>query len=336
LQDFCGAKSPGIDIMTYARIAGTGSYLPERVVTNADLAKSIDTSDEWIRERTGIKRRHIAAKDETCSDMAMQALAPAVDMAGIDAQEIDLIIVATVTPDKIFPSTACIVQRRLGIKGCPAFDIQAACSGFIYALDLGNRLVQAGEAKNALVIGSEVMSRITNWEDRGTAVLFGDGAGAVILQPCDKPGIISTHMHSDGQYEDLLQVPHGISMGFDAVCGEKAYIQMNGNAVFRRAVATLGSIARETLAGNGIDKHDIDWLIPHQANLRIIAAAARKLDLSMDRVVVTVDEHANTSSASIPLALNAAVRDGRVQRGQMLLFEAFGAGFTWGSALVKF
>ncbi len=322
--------------MIYARIAGTGSYLPERVVTNADLAKSIDTSDEWIRERTGIKRRHIAAEDETCSDMAMQALAPAVDMAGIDAQEIDLIIVATVTPDKIFPSTACIVQRRLGIKGCPAFDIQAACSGFIYALDLGNRLVQAGEAKNALVIGSEVMSRITNWEDRGTAVLFGDGAGAVILQPCDKPGIISTHMHSDGQYEDLLQVPHGISMGFDAVCGEKAYIQMNGNAVFRRAVATLGSIARETLAGNGIDKHDIDWLIPHQANLRIMQATAKRLGMPMEKMIQTVQDHGNTSAASVPMALDVAVRDGRIKRGQLLLLEAFGGGFTWGSVLLRY
>ena len=323
--------------MTYTRIAGTGSYLPERVVTNSELAKTMDTSDEWIRERTGIKRRHIAADDQTCSDMCMEALGQAVEMAEIDVQDIDLIIVATVTPDKVFPSTACIVQRRLGIKGCPAFDIQAACSGFVYALDLGNRLIQTGAATNALVIGSEILSRITNWEDRGTAVLFGDGAGAVVLQHSDEPGIISTHMHSDGQYEDLLQVPHGIgSAGYDAICAENAFIQMNGNAVFRRAVATLGSIARETLAGNGIDKHDIDWLIPHQANLRIIAAAAKKLDLSMDHVVVTVDEHANTSSASIPLALNTAVRDGRIERGQLLLFEAFGAGFTWGSALVRF
>jgi 3-oxoacyl-[acyl-carrier-protein] synthase-3 len=322
--------------MSYSRIAGTGSYLPENVVTNQDLEKALDTSDEWIRERTGIHRRHIAADDETCSDMAIAAARQAMDMAGIEASDIDLIIIATVTPDKVFPSTACIVQRRLGIQGCPALDIQAACSGFVYAMDLAHRFVQTGAAKNALIVGSEMLSRITNWDDRTTAVLFGDGAGAAILQPSDAPGIISTHIHSDGQYEDLLQVPSGISLGYDAVCAEKAFIQMNGNAVFRRAVATLGSIARETLEGNGIDKHDIDWLIPHQANLRIIAAAAKKLDLSMDHVVVTVDEHANTSSASIPLALDTAVRDGRIQRGQLLLFEAFGAGFTWGSALLRF
>lgn len=322
--------------MTYTRIAGTGAYLPEKVVTNQDLEKTMDTSDEWIRERTGIRRRHIAADGETCSDMAIAAAYKAMDMAEIEATDIDLIIVGTVTPDKVFPSTACIIQRRLGIHGCPALDIQAACSGFVYALDLANRFVKSGSAKNALIIGSEMLSRITNWEDRATAVLFGDGAGAAILQPSDEPGVISTHIHSDGQYEDLLQVPSGISLGYDAVCAEKAFIEMDGNAVFRRAVATLGSIARETLAGNGIDKHDIDWLVPHQANLRIISAAAKKLDLSMDHVVVTVDEHANTSSASIPLALDAAVRDGRIQRGQLLLFEAFGAGFTWGSALLRF
>lgn len=322
--------------MSHSRIAGTGGYLPEKVVTNKDLEKSIDTSDEWIQERTGIRQRHIAADSETCSDMALAAAYEAMEMAGIEATDIDLIIVGTVTPDKIFPSTACIIQRRLGIRGCPAFDIQAACSGFIYALDIANRLIQADTAKTALVIGSEILSRLTNWDDRGTAVLFGDGAGAVILQASDEPGLISTHIHSDGQYEDLLQVPQGIGTSFTAMREEGAYIHMNGNAVFRRAVATLGTIARETLAGNGIDKHDIDWLVPHQANLRIIKAAAKNLDLSMDHVVVTVDQHANTSSASIPLALNTAVRDGRIQRGQLLLFEAFGAGFTWGSALVRF
>ena len=322
--------------MTYSRIAGTGAYLPEKVVTNHDLEQSMETSDEWIRERTGICRRHVAAEGETCSDMAMAAAHQAIAMAEIEPTDIDLIIVGTVTPDKVFPSTACIIQRRLGVQGCPALDIQAACSGFVYALDLANRFVSTGGAKNALIIGSEVLSRITNWEDRTTAVLFGDGAGAAVLQPSDDPGVISTHIHSDGQYEDLLQVPSGIAMGYDAVCAEKAFIQMDGNAVFRRAVATLDSIARETLAGNGIDKHDIDWLIPHQANLRIIKAAAKKLDLPMENVVVTVDEQANTSSASIPLALDTAVRDGRVQRGQLLLFEAFGAGFTWGSALVRF
>jgi 3-oxoacyl-[acyl-carrier-protein] synthase III len=322
--------------MTYARITGTGCYLPEKVLTNHDLEKMMDTSDEWIRERTGICRRHIAADNETCSDMSMAAASRAIEMAGIDASDIDLIIVATVTPDQVFPSTACIIQRRLDLHGCPAFDIQAACSGFVYALDLANRLIVTGGASNALVIGSEVLSRITNWEDRATAVLFGDGAGAVILQPSDEPGILATHMHSDGQYADLLQVPQGIGSGYDAVRAEAAFIEMNGNAVFRRAVATLDSIARETLADHGIDKSAIDWLVPHQANLRIIAAAARKLDLPMERVVVTVDEQANTSSASIPLALDTAVRDGRIRPGQILLFEAFGAGFTWGSALLRF
>ena len=322
--------------MTYARITGTGSYLPEKVLTNHDLEKMMDTSDAWIRERTGICRRHIAADGETCSDMSMAAASAAIEMAGIVPTDIDLIIVATVTPDQVFPSTACIVQRRLGIHGCPAFDIQAACSGFVYALDLANRLIATGGAKTALVIGSEILSRITDWQDRATAVLFGDGAGAAILQPGDEPGILATHMHSDGQYADLLQVPQGIGSGYDASRAEQAFIQMNGNAVFRRAVATLDSIARETLADNGIGKHEIDWLVPHQANLRIIAAAAKKLDLPMERVVVTVDEQANTSSASIPLALDTAVRDGRIQRGQLLLFEAFGAGFTWGSALVRF
>jgi len=322
--------------MTYARITGTGSYLPEKVLTNHDLEKMMDTSDAWIRERTGICRRHIAADGETCSDMSMAAASAAIEMAGIEPTDIDLIIVATVTPDQVFPSTACIIQRRLGIHGCPAFDIQAACSGFVYALDLANRLIATGGAKTALVIGSEILSRITDWQDRATAVLFGDGAGAAILQPGDKPGILATHMHSDGQYADLLQVPQGIGSGYDALRAGEAFIQMNGNAVFRRAVATLDSIARETLADNGIGKHEIDWLVPHQANLRIIAAAAKKLDLPMERVVVTVDEQANTSSASIPLALDTAVRDGRIQRGQLLLFEAFGAGFTWGSALVRF
>lgn len=322
--------------MTYSRIAGTGSYLPEKVVTNKDLEKVVDTSDEWIRERTGIKRRHLAADGETTSDLALVAANNALEMAGIGAEDIDLIVVGTATPDKVFPATACIIQRRLGIGGCAAFDVQAACSGFVYGLDVADRYVRTGAAQNALVIGAETLSRITNWEDRATAVLFGDGAGAVVLQACDEPGIISTHIHADGQYEDLLQVQQGISKGYDAVRAEQAFIEMNGNAVFRRAVATLDSIARETLDKNNIDKHDLDWFVPHQANLRIISAAAKKLDMPMERVIVTVDEHANTSAASIPLAFDAAVRDGRIQRGELILFEAFGAGFTWGSALLKF
>lgn len=322
--------------MSYSRIAGTGSYLPEKVVTNKDLEKMVDTSDEWIRERTGIKRRHLAADNETTSDLALAAASKALDMAGIGAEDLDLIVLGTATPDKVFPSTACIVQRRLGIGGCAAFDVHAACSGFVYGLDVADRFVRTGAAQNALVIGAETLSRITNWEDRATAVLFGDGAGAVVLQASDEPGIISTHIHADGQYEDLLQVQQGISSGYDAVRAEQAYIEMNGNAVFRRAVATLDSIARETLDKNNVDKHDLDWFVPHQANMRIISAAAKKLDMPMERVIVTVDEHANTSAASIPLAFDAAVRDGRIKRGEMVLFEAFGAGFTWGSALLKF
>jgi 3-oxoacyl-[acyl-carrier-protein] synthase-3 len=311
--------------MKNARIAGTGSYLPQKIVTNLDLEKTMDTSDEWIRDRTGIRQRHIAADGEYSSDMGLAAARNALDMAGIAASEVDLIIVATTTPDKTFPSNACIIQRQLDIHGCPAFDVQAVCSGFVYALDIANRMIRTGGATTALVIGCETLSRITDWQDRKTAVLFGDGAGAVVLQATDAPGILSTHMHADGEFEKLLEVPLG---------GD--HIVMNGNAVFRKAVSTLGSIAAETLAGNGVDKSDLDWLVPHQANLRIIAAAAKKLDLPMERVVVTVDKHANTSAASIPLALDIAVRDGRIQRGQLLLFEAFGGGFTWGSALVRF
>jgi 3-oxoacyl-[acyl-carrier-protein] synthase-3 len=322
--------------MTFARIAGTGGYLPDRVVTNKELEKMVDTTDAWIRERSGIKRRHIAADGETTSDMALIASRKAIEAAGMEATDIDLIIVATTTPDKVFPSTACIVQRQLGITKVPAFDVHAACSGFLYALDVANRFIVTGGARNALVIGAETYSRILDWTDRSTCVLFGDGAGAIVLRTSNEAGVIATHIHSDGQYEDLLHVPAGISSGYQNVQQEAAFIQMRGNEVFRKAVATLGSIARETLAGNNIDKKDIAWLVPHQANLRIIAAAARKLDLPMERVIVTVDEHANTSSASIPLALDVAVRDGRIKRNDLLLFEAFGAGFTWGSALVRF
>ena len=322
--------------MTLSRIAGTGSYLPEKVLTNQDLEKMMDTTDEWIRDRTGIKRRHIAADGETTSDLALAATHNALEMAGIGAEDIDLIVVGTTTPDKVFPGTACIIQRRLGVGGCPAFDIQAACSGFVYGLDLGDRFIRTGAAENVLVIGAETLSRLTNWDDRTTAVLFGDGAGAVVLQKSDEPGIIATHIHADGQYEDLLQVKQGISQGYDAVRAEEAFIEMNGNAVFKRAVATLDSIARETLDKHNVDKHDLDWFVPHQANLRIISAAAKKLDMPMERVIVTVDEHANTSAASIPLALDAAVRDGRIKRGERGVGVVGGAGFTWGSALLRF
>ena len=322
--------------MSYARIAGIGSYLPAKVVTNHDLEKTMDTSDEWIRERTGIQQRHIAGDDETTASLGVEAARRAMQEAGVGPEDIDLIVVGTATPDKVFPSTACIIQRRLGVSGSAAFDVHAACSGFIYGLDLANRYLQTGGAKTALVIGAETLSRITNWEDRGTAVLFGDGAGAVVLQLADEPGILSTHIHADGQYEELLQVEQGVSVGYDITRAGGAFITMEGNAVFRRAVATFDKIARETIAD--LDGHldDIDWFIPHQANMRIIQAAAKKLKMPMERVIATVDQHANTSSASIPLALDLAVKDGRIQRGQTLLFAAFGAGFTWGSAMLRY
>ena len=322
--------------MSYARIAGIGSYLPEKVITNHDLEQTMDTSDEWIRERTGIKRRHIAEDHETTSSMGLEAARRAMDMAGVEARDIDLIVLGTATPDKVFPATACIVQRQLGAAGGAAFDVHAACSGFLFGLDLANRQILTGGARTALVIGSETLSRIMDWEDRGTAVLFGDGAGAVVLQASDEPGIISTHIHADGQYEELLHVEQGVSVGYDITRAGGAFIKMEGNAVFRRAVATFDMIARETIADVEGHLDDIDWFVPHQANMRIIRAAAKKLDMPMERVVATVDEHANTSGASIPLALDLAVRDGRIERGQTLLLAAFGAGFTWGSAMLRF
>jgi 3-oxoacyl-[acyl-carrier-protein] synthase-3 len=323
--------------MKYSRIAGTGSYLPDRVMTNKDFEAIVDTSDEWIRERTGIKRRHIAADNQQSSDLALEAARRALQMADVSENEIDLIIVATSTPDKVFPSTACIVQRRLGVSGFAAFDVNAACSGFIYALDVADRFIRTGGATCALVIGAEIYSRILDWTDRTTCVLFGDGAGAVLLRANDEPGILSTHIHSDGRHEEMLHVPNDRdSYEDDEDRHAGPFIRMKGNEVFRAAVGVLGAIATETLSVNNVQPGDIAWLIPHQANLRIITAAARKLDLPMDKVVVTVDEHANTSSASIPLALDVAVRDGRIRRGELLLFEAFGAGFTWGSALVRF
>ena len=322
--------------MTYARIAGIGSFLPEKVVTNKDLEKTMDTTDEWIRERTGIKRRHIVSEGETTSSIGLEAARRALSDANIDPAEVDLIIVGTTTPDKVFPSTACMIQRQLGIKGCPAFDVQAVCSGFVYALDLANRYIKTAGAKTALVIGAETLSRITNWEDRGTAILFGDGAGCIVLQASDEPGILATHIHADGEYEDLLHVPFGVSVGYDKTRTGQAFIEMRGNAVFKRAVATFDKIARETIADLDGDLRDVDWFIPHQANMRIIKAAAKKLGMPMERVIATVDEHANTSSASIPLALDQAVKDGRIKRGDTLMFAAFGAGFTWGSTMVKY
>ncbi len=322
--------------MRYSRIAGTGSYLPERVFTNADLEKIVDTTDQWIRERTGIEKRHIAESHQTTSDLAEPAARRAMEAAGVGPGDIDLIVVATTTQDQIFPSTACLLQHRLGINHCAAFDIQAVCTGFIYATGVADNFIRAGAATTALVVGAEVFSRIVDWSDRNTCVLFGDGAGAVILQAAEAPGIVSTHLHADGSYRDLLQVPAGIGVGFDAVKAGKAYAEMRGNEVFKMAVTTLGRIVDETLDANGLEKSDVDWLIPHQANIRIIKATARKLHLPMERVVVTVDQHGNTSAASIPLALDVAVRDGRIQSGETLLMEGFGGGFTWGSVLAIF
>lgn len=322
--------------MRFSRITGTGGYLPEKVLTNRDLEEMVDTSDEWIAERTGIRQRHIVADGETTCDLAEKAARQAISAAGIDIQSIDLIIVATTTPDRVFPSTACLLQRRLDIHGCPAFDIQAVCTGFIYALDVADKFLRTGAATRALVVGAETMSRITDWTDRTTCVLFGDGAGAVILEASDQPGILSTHLHADGQYSELLTVPAGVSENPQAFHSGRIGIHMQGNEVFKIAVNTLGRIVDETLAANGMDKSDIDWLVPHQANIRIIAATARKLKMPMERVVTTIENHGNTSAASVPLALDVAVRDGSIKRGDVLLLEAFGGGFTWGSALIKF
>lgn len=322
--------------MSHSQIIGTGGYLPDRVLTNADLEKMVETHDAWIRERTGIRERHIAAAEETTCDLAEKAARQAVDAAGIETSEIDLIIVATTTPDQVFPSTACLLQERLGIQGCPAFDVQAVCTGFIYALDIADKFIRTGAAKCALVVGAETLSRIIDWKDRSTCVLFGDGAGAVVLRSGEAPGILSSHLHADGRYEPLLRVPAGVSRGYEKLQAGEAYIHMLGREVFKVAVNTLGSLVEETLHSNGMDHVDIDWLVPHQANYRIIEATAKKLRLPMDKVVVTVGEHGNTSAASIPLALNVAVRDGRIERGDVLLLEAFGAGFTWGSVLVKY
>ncbi|MEA3276955.1 MAG: beta-ketoacyl-ACP synthase III [Pseudomonadota bacterium] len=317
----------------HSRISGTGSFLPEKALTNKDLEQIVDTSDEWIRERTGIRKRHIVVDGESCSGLAEKAARRALEAAQLEPTDLDLIVVATTTPDQVFPSTACLLQQRLGVHGCPAFDVQAVCTGFVYALAVADKFVRTGSARRALVVGAETLSRIVNWQDRSTCVLFGDGAGAVVLEPSDEPGIISTHLHADGAYKDLLQVPRGIGSG---ACDGDPYMEMRGNEVFKMAVTTLGRIVDETLEANAMQKSDIDWLIPHQANIRIIQATARKLDLPMDQVVVTVGEHGNTSAASIPLALDTAVRDGRIRSGETLLMEAFGGGFTWGSVLLRY
>ncbi len=317
----------------HTKIIGTGGYLPENIVTNQQLAERVETSDEWIFERTGIRSRCIVAAHETAASMAEIAARQAIEAAQIEPNDIDLIIVATGTPDNVYPSTACLLQNRLGVTGGVAFDIQAACSGSIFALSIADQYIKSGAAKTVLIVGSEVCSRIVDWTDRGTCILFGDGAGAMLLQASTEVGVLSTHIHSDGQYEDLLNCPNPQAMGDEESLG---YIAMRGNEVFKVAVNTLGRIVDETLEAHNMDKSEIDWLVPHQANIRIIAATAKKLKMSMEQVVVTLETQGNTSSASVLLAFNEAVRDGRIQRGQTVLLEAFGAGFTWGSALVRY
>jgi len=322
--------------LKFSRIVGTGSYLPEKVVTNADLEKTLDTSDEWIRERTGISERRIARDDETSGDMAEVAAQRAMQAAGVNPEDIGLLIVGTTSPDLVFPSTACLLQARLGLPDCGAMDVNAACSGFLYALSIADKYIRCGEVKMALVIGVEKLSSMTDWSDRGTAVLFGDGAGAVVLEASEEAGILSTHIHAAGRHSDLLCTEVGVSTGFKPEEGGGVRIKMKGNEVFKVAVRTLGRIVDETLEHNNMKKSELDWLIPHQANLRIISATAKKLGMTMDQVVITVDRHGNTSTASVPLALDEAVRAGKIKRGEVLLLEAFGGGFTWASALIKY
>lgn len=322
--------------MKYSKITGTGSYLPEKIVTNADLEKILDTSDQWIRERTGICERRLAHEDETSCDMAEVAAIEAMSAAGVKPEDIDLLVLGTTTPDLVFPSTACLLQSRLGLSDCGAMDINAACSGFMYALSVADKYIRCGDAKRALVVGVDKLTAMLDWNDRSTAVLFGDGSGAVVIEASDEPGILSTHIHAAGRHADLLGVDVGVSRGFKAEEKGGLRIRMKGNEVFKVAVRTLGRIVDETLEYNKMKKSDLDWLIPHQANYRIISATAKKLGMTMDQVIVTVDRHGNTSAASVPLALDEAVRSGKVKRGDMLLLEAFGGGFTWASALIKY
>jgi len=315
--------------MTFSKIIGSGSYLPDRVLTNLDLEKILDTTDEWITTRTGIKQRHIIAEDQVTSDMAYEASKKALQDANLNAHDIDLIILATTTPDKIFPSTACTLQAKLGIPECPAFDVQAVCSGFIYALSIAEKFIKTGTSTTALIVGADSMSRITDYKDRSNAILWGDGAGAVILKKSNEPGILSTHIHAQGKYEDMLHVPRRHD-------GQSDSIEMQGNQVFKMAVNTLDAIVDQTLDANQLKKSDIDWLVPHQANIRILDATAKKLSMSMDKVIVTIDKHGNTSAASIPLAFDEGIKAKKIKKGQIVLMEAFGGGFTWGSALIKY
>jgi len=318
--------------MIHSRIVGTGSYLPEKVVTNSELARTVDTSDEWIRTRTGIQSRHVAAEGQLASDLALPAAQRAMKAAGVEATDIDLLIVATTTPDMIFPSTACILQSKLGIAGCPAFDVQAVCSGFVYALTIANLFIQSGQAKHVLIVGTEVYSRILDWSDRGTCVLFGDGAGAVVVAASDTPGILATKLHADGSHKDMLCVPGSVNGG--KVWGTP-FVHMDGGSVFKFAVKVFEEVAHEVLEAAKLTVADLDWFIPHQANIRIMEATARKLGLPVEKLIATVHHHGNTSAASIPLALDEAVRDGRIRKDQTLLLEGVGGGFTWGAVLLR-
>jgi 3-oxoacyl-[acyl-carrier-protein] synthase-3 len=322
--------------LNYSRIAGTGSYLPEKVLTNFDLEKMMDTSDQWIRERTGIERRHIAASGETTVDLAERAARAALDAAGVKPTDVDFIAFGTTTPDMFFPNCGALLQARLGCRGAAAFSVETACSGFMYALSIADKFVRFGDARRALVIGAETLSRITDWSDRTTAVLFADGAGAVVLEPANEPGILSTHLHADGVHGDLLFCGGGLGSNSTDPAKARRAIMMTGSEVFKIAVTTLGKAIDEALAANALERSAIDWLVPHQANMRIIQATARKLDLPMERVITTVQDHGNTSAASVPLALDTGVRDGRIKRGDLVLLEAFGGGITWGSALIRF
>ena len=322
--------------MIYSKITGTGKYLPDHILTNKDLEEIVDTSDDWIKSRTGVEKRHIASDDQSTSDLAYEAAKIAIRNSSTNLDEIDLIIVGTCTPDLVFPNTATLVQEKLGIGGCPAFSLETACSGFIYAAAVADKFIKVGEAKCALVIGADCLSRLLDWTDRSTCVLFGDGAGAVILKPSSESGIISCHLGSDGQYKDLLCYPIGPSKDLHKAGSPDAKLLMSGNEVFKVAVRTLGKLAEKTLRDNDIDQDKLDWLVPHQANMRIIKATAKRLKLPLSKVILTVQDHGNSSSASIPMALDVGIEDGRIQRGQLILMEGFGGGFTWGSILMRY
>jgi 3-oxoacyl-[acyl-carrier-protein] synthase-3 len=321
--------------MTYSRIVGTGRYLPEKIMTNFDLEKIVDTTDEWIRTRTGVERRHVVEPEQTTSDMCCEAAKAAMQDAGVKPEDVDFVITGTTTPDVVFPNISTIIQHRLGIPACPAFSLEAACTGFIYALTTADKFIRAGEAKCALVMGAECITKLIDWEDRNTCVLFGDGAGAAIVRPSEEPGIMACHLGADGQYRELLHYPYGVSHHLELAGTDAGRIMMKGNEVFKVAVTTLGNVAAETLEQAGISKEELDWLIPHQANIRIIQATAKRLGLPMEKVILTVQDHGNTSAASVPMALDVGRRDGRIKEGQLILMEAFGGGFTWGSVLMR-